>query len=460
MTKTCAVILAAGKGTRMKSKRPKVLHAICDKPMVGHVLAAVEEVVEKGEIHIVTGYGAEQVEGELGEGYVYVRQAEQLGTGHAVLMAKDHLRNKKGETLVLAGDTPLIRGASLKALLEIHRQNKAAVTVLTAQVDDPTGYGRIIRNREGWIEKIVEHKDATDDERQVKEINAGIYCFDTEKLLFALGRITNQNAQGEYYLTDCIEVLSRQGERIGAYTVSDPLEVLGVNDRVALAQAEKIMRRQINEAHMRNGVTLIDPDNTYIGPEVRIGQDTVIHPGTILKGKTVIGEGCQIGPFVQLSDVTVGRQATVTQSQGLQATIGAEATVGPFAYLRPGTVIGERCRIGHFVEIKNSQIGADSKIPHLSYVGDATIGERVNWGCGSITVNYDGQQKHRTTVGDDSFIGCNVNLVAPVEVGEGAYIAAGSTITRPVPPDSLAIARERETIKENYVAQWKKKRES
>lgn len=460
MTKTCAVILAAGKGTRMKSKRPKVLHAICDKPMVGHVLAAVEEVVEKGEIHIVTGYGAEQVEGELGEGYVYVRQAEQLGTGHAVLMAKDHLRNKKGETLVLAGDTPLIRGASLKALLEIHRQNKAAVTVLTAQVDDPTGYGRIIRNREGWIEKIVEHKDATDDERQVKEINAGIYCFDTEKLLFALGRITNQNAQGEYYLTDCIEVLSRQGERIGAYTVSDPLEVLGVNDRVALAQAEKIMRRQINEAHMRNGVTLIDPDNTYIGPEVRIGQDTVIHPGTILKGKTVIGEGCQIGPFVQLSDVTVGRQATVTQSQGLQATIGAEATVGPFAYLRPGTVIGERCRIGHFVEIKNSQIGADSKIPHLSYVGDATIGERVNWGCGSITVNYDGQKKHRTTVGDDSFIGCNVNLVAPVEVGEGAYIAAGSTITRPVPPDSLAIARERETIKENYVAQWKKKRES
>lgn len=460
MTKTCAVILAAGKGTRMKSKRPKVLHAICDKPMVGHVLAAVEEVVEKGEIHIVTGYGAEQVEGELGEGYVYVRQAEQLGTGHAVLMAKDHLRNKKGETLVLAGDTPLIRGASLKALLEIHRQNKAAVTVLTAQVDDPTGYGRIIRNREGWIEKIVEHKDATDDERQVKEINAGIYCFDTEKLLFALGRITNQNAQGEYYLTDCIEVLSRQGERIGAYTVSDPLEVLGVNDRVALAQAEKIMRRQINEAHMRNGVTLIDPDNTYIGPEVRIGQDTVIHPGTILKGKTVIGEGCQIGPFVQLSDVTVGRQATVTQSQGLQAIIGAEATVGPFAYLRPGTVIGERCRIGHFVEIKNSQIGADSKIPHLSYVGDATIGERVNWGCGSITVNYDGQQKHRTTVGDDSFIGCNVNLVAPVEVGEGAYIAAGSTITRPVPPDSLAIARERETIKENYVAQWKKKRES
>lgn len=460
MTKTCAVILAAGKGTRMKSKRPKVLHAICDKPMVGHVLAAVEEVVEKGEIHIVTGYGAEQVEGELGEGYVYVRQAEQLGTGHAVLMAKDHLRNKKGETLVLAGDTPLIRGASLKALLEIHRQNKAAVTVLTAQVDDPTGYGRIIRNREGWIEKIVEHKDATDDERQVKEINAGIYCFDTEKLLFALGRITNQNAQGEYYLTDCIEVLSRQGERIGAYTVSDPLEVLGVNDRVALAQAEKIMRRQINEAHMRNGVTLIDPDNTYIGPEVLIGQDTVIHPGTILKGKTVIGEGCQIGPFVQLSDVTVGRQATVTQSQGLQAIIGAEATVGPFAYLRPGTVIGERCRIGHFVEIKNSQIGADSKIPHLSYVGDATIGERVNWGCGSITVNYDGQQKHRTTVGDDSFIGCNVNLVAPVEVGEGAYIAAGSTITRPVPPDSLAIARERETIKENYVAQWKKKRES
>lgn len=460
MTKTCAVILAAGKGTRMKSKRPKVLHAICDKPMVGHVLAAVEEVVEKGEIHIVTGYGAEQVEGELGEGYVYVRQAEQLGTGHAVLMAKDHLRNKKGETLVLAGDTPLIRGASLKALLEIHRQNKAAVTVLTAQVDDPTGYGRIIRNREGWIEKIVEHKDATDDERQVKEINAGIYCFDTEKLLFALGRITNQNAQGEYYLTDCIEVLSRQGERIGAYTVSDPLEVLGVNDRVALAQAEKIMRRQINEAHMRNGVTLIDPDNTYIGPEVRIGQDTVIHPGTILKGKTVIGEGCQIGPFVQLSDVTVGRQATVTQSQGLQAIIGAEATVGPFAYLRPGTVIGERCRIGHFVEIKNSQIGADSKIPHLSYVGDATIGERVNWGCGSITVNYDGQKKHRTTVGDDSFIGCNVNLVAPVEVGEGAYIAAGSTITRPVPPDSLAIARERETIKENYVAQWKKKRES
>ena len=459
MTKTCAVVLAAGKGTRMKSKKPKVLHTLCDRPMIRYVLDAVEEVVEKGQIHIITGYGAEQVEGELGDGYVFIRQEEQLGTGHAVLMAKDHLLNKKGETLVLAGDTPLISGASLKALLKMHREKKAAVTILTAEMDDPTGYGRIIRNREGWIEKIVEEKDATVRERQIKEINAGIYCFDTEKLLRALGGLSNQNAQGEYYLTDCIEVLSRQGELIGAYTVADPLEVLGVNDRVALAQAEKFMRRQINEVHMKNGVTLIDPEQTYIGAQVQIGQDTVIYPGTILKGETVIGEDCQIGPFTQLIDVTVGRGSKVVQSQGVEATIGENVTVGPYAYLRPGTVIGDRCRIGHFVELKNSQIGPDSKIPHLSYVGDATIGRRVNWGCGAITVNYDGQKKYRTNVGDDSFIGCNVNLVAPVEIGEGAYIAAGSTITRSVPSDSMAIARERETIKENYVSKWKKKRE-
>jgi bifunctional UDP-N-acetylglucosamine pyrophosphorylase/glucosamine-1-phosphate N-acetyltransferase len=459
MSITNAVILAAGKGTRMKSKRPKVLHSIAGKPMVSHVLAAVGEAVKREHVYIVTGYEAELVEAELGGAYTYVRQEKQLGTGHAVMAAKAHLSGRQGETLVLAGDTPLISGTTLNNLLAVHRQMQAAVTVLTAVVDDPAGYGRIIRNEQGLIKKIVEHKDAALDELKVREINAGIYCFDTEHLVEALGKISNQNAQGEYYLTDCIEIMSQKGETIAGYTVDDPDEIMGVNDRVALAQAERIMRRRINVRHMQNGVTLIDPDQTYIDQDVQIGRDTVIYPGTLLAGQTVIGEDCHIGPFTHLVNVKVHQGAQVVQSQARDAVIGARATVGPYAYLRPGTSVGDRCRIGHFVELKNSQIGPESKIPHLSYVGDATIGRRVNWGCGSITVNYDGVQKHRTIVEDDSFIGCNVNLVAPVHVGEGAYIAAGSTITRSVPPDSLAIARERETIKENYVSKrWKKEK--
>ena len=457
MSSASAVVLAAGKGTRMKSKRPKVLHPLCGQAMVKHVLKAVEQVVAAKEIYVVTGFGAEQVEAELGDRYTYVRQEEQLGTGHAVMMAKEYLKERTGETLILAGDTPLIGGETLKNLLAMHLKAQAAVTILTAVVDDPFGYGRIIRDKDGLVKKLVEQKDADPDELQVKEINAGIYCFDTKKLVAALGQITNQNAQGEYYLTDCIEVLRQQGEAVAAYTVSDVDEVMGVNDRVALAQAERLMRRRINEFHMRNGVTLIDPLQTYIDPDVQIGQDTIIYPGTILTGRTVIGDDCQIGPFTRLVDTEVGSGAHVIQSEGRQAVIGAKTTVGPYAYLRPGAVIGDNCRIGHFVEIKNSRIGDESKIPHLSYVGDADIGRQVNWGCGSITVNYDGKQKHRTIVADHSFIGCNVNLVAPVTVGQNAYIAAGSTITCPVPANSLAIARQRETIKEDYVLKrWKK----
>ncbi|MDQ0340636.1 bifunctional UDP-N-acetylglucosamine pyrophosphorylase/glucosamine-1-phosphate N-acetyltransferase [Caldalkalibacillus uzonensis] len=455
MDQTNAVILAAGKGTRMKSKWPKVLHPVCGKPMVQHVIDAVHQTAAKANIYVVVGHGAEHVRQELGEAYTYVMQEEQLGTGHAVLMAEPHLREVHGQTLVLCGDTPLITTQTLQAFLEAHEQAQAAVSILTTIVDDPAGYGRIIRDEQGHVTKIVEHKDATPAEQQVKEINTGIYCFDNQKLMYALSRITNDNAQGEYYLTDCIEVLEKEGEKVAAYITRDTEEIMGVNDRVALAQAEKVMRRRINERHMCQGVTLIDPEQTYIGPDVVIGQDTVIYPGTVLTGRTVIDEDCQIGPYTELANVEVGKAATIAHSKAVDSRIGEKTQVGPFAYIRPGTTIGNGCRVGNFVEVKNSVVKDGAKIPHLSYVGDADIGERVNMGCGSITVNYDGSQKHRTVVENDSFVGCNVNLVAPVTIGEGAYIAAGSTITHSVPGHSLAIARERQTVKEDYARKLK-----
>ncbi|GGK32049.1 bifunctional protein GlmU [Caldalkalibacillus thermarum] len=459
MNQTNVLILAAGKGTRMKSKRPKVLHPVCGKPMVKHVIDAVQQTQGQTHIYVVVGHGAELVQQELGEGYTYVEQKKQLGTGHAVMVAAPHLREAAGQTLVLYGDTPLISGQTLQAFLTAHQEAQAAVSILTTFVDDPEGYGRIIRDEQGQVKKIVEEKDATAEEKQVKEINTGIYCFDNQKLLQALSQITNDNAQGEYYLTDCIEILERKGEKITAYVTHDQEEIMGINDRIALAQAEKVMRRRINERHMSQGVTIIDPEHTYIGPDVVIGQDTVIYPGTILSGRTVIAEDCQVGPHAELIDVKVGRATSIVHSKAVDSQIGSQTQVGPFAYIRPGTTIGDRCRVGNFVEVKNSVVKDGAKIPHLSYVGDADIGERVNMGCGSITVNYDGIHKHRTVVENDSFVGCNVNLVAPVTIGEGAYIAAGSTITHPVPAYSLAIARERQTVKENYALKLRPNKE-
>lgn len=456
MSDTYAVILAAGKGTRMKSKLYKVLHTVCGKPMVQHVVDQVKNM-NIHDIVVVVGHGAESVQEHLGADLTYVLQEEQLGTGHAVQVTKNQLKDKQGTTLVLCGDTPLISSETLQHLVTHHQNEQAAATILTTILTDPGGYGRIVRNQQGEVLRIVEQKDASIDEQKIGEINTGIYCFDNQKLWQALEQINNDNAQGEYYLTDCIQILEGQREKVVAYITDDVHETMGVNDRVALAEAEKQMKQRINHYHMMQGVTIIDPQNTYIGPNVSIGQDTILHPGTILSGTVTIGEECVIGPQAELRSVTVGQGSTIQYSLLTDSEVGHDTGIGPYAYVRPNTKIGNHCKIGDFVEIKNASIGDGTKIPHLSYVGDAQIGSEVNIGCGSITVNYDGKEKHKTIIEDGSFIGCNVNLVAPLKVGKDSFIAAGSTITDSVPANSLAIAREKQITKENYQLTYKPK---
>jgi bifunctional UDP-N-acetylglucosamine pyrophosphorylase/glucosamine-1-phosphate N-acetyltransferase len=450
MNNRYAVILAAGKGTRMKSKLYKVLHPVCGKPMVQHVIDQVSKLNIE-EIVTIIGHGAEKVKAQLGSSSLYALQEEQLGTAHAVMQAEAHLASKKGTTLVVCGDTPLIKAETMEALLKQHETQGAKASVLTATVEDPTGYGRIIRNAEGFVEKIVEHKDATDEEKKVKEINTGTYCFDNEALFSALKKVSNDNAQGEYYLPDVIEILKSQGEIVTAYQTEDFEETLGVNDRVALSQAEKIMRSRINEYHMRNGVTLVDPEHTYIETDVEIGQDTVIYPGTTIGMGSKIGAEAVIGPNSEIKNCTIGDRTVIRQSVAQDSEIGTDVTIGPFAHIRPQSQIADEVKIGNFVEVKKSIFGKGSKASHLSYIGDAEVGSDVNLGCGSITVNYDGKNKHLTKIGDGVFVGCNSNLVAPVTIGEGAYIAAGSTITEDVPAQSLSIARARQVNKEDYV---------
>jgi len=458
MSNTYAVVLAAGKGTRMKSKLYKVLHPVCGKPMVQHVVDTISPLAVE-ELVVIVGHGAEEVKEKVqGTGISYALQSEQLGTGHAVKMAKEKLQGRAGNTLIVCGDTPLLTTKTLQSFIHFHETEQADVTVLTTQLNDPTGYGRIVRNEAGEVSRIVEQKDASDEERKINEINTGVYIFDNEKLMDTLDKIQNDNAQGEYYLTDCIQILFEQGQKVAAFMTQDADEIMGVNDRVALAEAEKVMKKRINEKHMRAGVSIIDPQQTYIGTDVVIGSDTVLYPGTVITGQTVIGQDCTIGPNTELRNVTIGDHTVIQHSVVTDSTVGSETNIGPFAYIRPGSDIGDHCKVGDFVEVKNAKIGNGSKIPHLSYVGDAEIGQSVNMGCGSITVNYDGQNKHLTKVGDGSFVGCNVNLVAPVEIGEGSYIAAGSTITDSTPKESFAIARQRQVTKENYVERIKSKK--
>lgn len=447
-----SIILAAGEGKRMYSKVPKVLHKVCGMPMVSHVINCARELGDVEPV-VVIGHGADQVRNAI-SGVKFVVQEKQLGTGHAVMQAENYITNT--DVLVLYGDTPLLKPETLKKMYELHKSEGYGATVLTSRFDDPTGYGRIIRNRENLVEAIVEDKDADADTKAIKEINSGIYFFDGGKLKEALKQLNNNNSQGEYYLTDVIGIMRGKGTKIGAYLTDDTEEIMGVNNRYQLSQADTIMRGRILKKHMLNGVSIIDPGNTYIEASVSIERDVTIYPGTILEGSTVIEEDSIIGPYTRIRDSKIGRAVNVQNSIVLESTIGMGTTVGPFAYVRPGNNIGRHAKIGDFVELKNSNFGDYSKASHLTYVGDGDVGKNVNLGCGVIFVNYDGKKKNRTFVGDNSFVGCNVNLIAPVKVNSGSYIAAGTTVTEEVPESSLAIGRARQ---ENKIG-WVNKRES
>ena len=457
MSQRYAVILAAGKGTRMKSSLYKVLHPVCGKPMIKHILDQIDPIGFDRIVTIVSE-GAEAVKAELGDRVAYAIQAEQLGTAHATLQAAAHLEGLQGTTVVLYGDTPLITGETVSRLLQHHEESSAVCTVLTAIASNPKGYGRIIRNSNGQVIDIVEEKDATAEQKAITEINTGIYCFDNVKLFDVLKRVDNDNAQKEYYLPSAFTLLREMGEKVSAYQADVFEDTLGVNDRVALAQAEAIMQKRINEALMMSGVTIKDPQTTYIDADVKIGRDTVVLPGSILSGRTEIGEGCTIGPNSEISNTKVGNYTTIRHSVVSDSEIGSEVQIGPFSHIRPQTAIGDRAKVGNFVEVKKSTIGEGSKASHLSYVGDAEIGKDVNLGCGMITVNYDGKYKYLTKVEDGAFIGCNVNLIAPVTVGKEAIVAAGSTITEDVEADSLAIARARQTNKAHYANRYNHKK--
>lgn len=449
-----AIVLAAGKGTRMRSKKHKVLHEICGKPMIDHILDSIQPL-SPADTFVVVGYQGEKVKEYIEERAQVVTQEEQLGTAHAVKQTEELLQHQEGITLVLNGDTPLFTPESFERLLEQHKETGAAATVMTALVDDPTGYGRIIRDENGSVLRIVEHKDATEEERGIREINTGTFCFDNQKLFAALQKVDNNNAQGEYYLPDVLSILLEEGEVISGQVVNHVEEAMGVNDRVQLAEASECMRKRILNKHMKNGVTIVDPSSTYIDANVTIGEDTIIEPGTYLRGNTQIGSDCHIGPNADLTDVTVSNGTHVQYTVAQDSVIGEQTTVGPFAYLRPGTELASSVKIGCFIDLKNAKLAEGAKVSHLAYVGDAEVGQDVNVGCGVITVNYDGQKKHKTVIEDGAFIGCNTNLVAPVKVESGAYIAAGSTITKDVPSDSLAIARQKQVNKEGYVPKLK-----
>jgi bifunctional UDP-N-acetylglucosamine pyrophosphorylase/glucosamine-1-phosphate N-acetyltransferase len=444
--KKFAIILAAGKGTRMKSDLPKVLHQVAGRSMLDHVLSAVN-ATSVDETVVVVGHGADQVVATLPEGTHHVKQDQQLGTGHAVKIVAPQLANKSGHTLVIAGDTPLITSETLEELYNYHIEEGAKATILTAIADNPFGYGRVIRDEDGQVAKIVEQKDATDLEAAVQEINTGTYIFDNQALFEALEEVTTDNAQGEYYLPDVIEILKAEEEKVSAYVLDDFEQSLGVNDRVALSQAEAIMRHRINTQHMINGVTLIDPATTYIDADVTIGANTLIEGNVTIKGHSRIGKDVVITSGSRIVDSTLWDKVEVRQSVIEESTMEEGSNAGPFAHLRPGTILHDEVHIGNFVEVKGSTLGKGTKAGHLTYIGNATVGEKVNFGAGTITVNYDGKDKYHTDIANYAFIGSNSTIIAPISIGENALTAAGSTITEDVPDEALAIGRGRQVNK-------------
>jgi len=445
VTVQTVILLAAGEGTRMKSATPKVLHSVAGRSLLGHVLHAVSHL-NPAEVRIVVGSGREAVEAHISQiapSATTVVQEQRNGTGHATQLALAG-NAPRGTVLILAGDTPMLTGDSLAQFVQAHAAGNFAASVLTAEHPEPTGYGRIIRDDSDELLRIVEEKDATDDEKFIFEINSGVYAFDGEKLAASIGNLTTANAQGELYLTDVIGILKSAGESVAAIMIDDFTETLGVNDRVQLAESAAMLRDRINDQWMRAGVTIIDPTTTWIDATVELSNDVTIHPGTSLFGSTKVATGAVIGPRTTLTDCLVKEGASVLESIATQTVIGEGATVGPFTYLRAGTQLGDATKAGAFVEMKNATVGTGSKVPHLSYVGDATIGEGSNIGAATIFVNYDGVEKHHTTVGDQVRIGSDTMLVAPVTIGDGAYTAAGSVITEDVPAGAIGVGRAKQ----------------
>lgn len=451
MKETCAIILAAGKGTRMRSNKPKVLAQILFRPMLGYVTSLCQQA-NISDICVVTGYQSQMVTDYLttqGE-FTTVEQTEQKGTGHAVMMAENFLNHHRGKNvLVLCGDTPCLDLQTIQTAHQLHCKENRAVTLITAQLSDPTGYGRVIR-QENEIVKIVEQKDASPKELAVCEINSASYWFSVDRLLEVLPKLTSNNAQQEYYLTDCIALIRENGGSIGGYLSPNSDILLGANTRQDLYQLNEKMRWKIIQQHMENGVEFVSTDGVYLSPDAKIGADTVILPGTILKEEVIIGKDCVIGPNTFIQKSTIGDRVKLNSVQCYQSVIHEDADIGPFVHIRPNSEIHHHVHIGDFVEVKNSTIGAGTGISHLTYVGDSDVGKNVNFGCGVVTVNYDGVHKNRCQIGDGAFIGCNTNLVAPVTLGENAYTAAGSTITRDVPAEALGIARAKQVIKPEF----------
>ena len=451
MDAVTAIILAAGEGKRMRSRQPKILHRLCGRPLVGYPLRLARTFADR--VVMVVPPSADGVAQVAGEGVLTVVQRERLGTGHAVVQAKDACG--EGTILVLPGDMPLLTVETIERLLNHHKAASAAATLLTAIVDNPAGYGRVLRQR-GRVARIVEDRDATDDQKKINEIGTSVYCFDARRLWSALAEVRPDNDQGEYYLTDVVAILSRAGATVEAVTVADPSEAQGVNDRKQLAAVAVVQRRRILDRLMESGVTIVDPASTYVEDTVTIGPDTVVQPQTVIEGATVIGSECVIGAGSHVSGSRLADRVVLKPYSIIEeAAIDEDATLGPFCHLRPGCHIGAGAEIGNFAELKKSRVGKKTKIHHVSYTGDATLGERVNVGAGTITCNYDGQRKHPTVIGDGVFVGTNSSLVAPLTIGEGAYVAAGSVITRDVPPGALALERSPQVVKDGWAAKRK-----
>lgn len=456
--KKYAVIMAAGKGSRMKSNKPKVAHEVLYKPMINHIIDEVKKT-NVDEIFVIVGHQADQVMKLCSDEVTFVKQNEQLGTGHAILQVAPYLENRQGTTIILNGDAPLVTCETLEKMFNVHKESKNIGTIMTCDCPLEYQFGRIVKEDE-QVKYIVEFKDLKNDEYSISEMNVGEYCFDNNELFKALKLINNENAANEYYLPDAFKIMDQNNLKVGTYKIDDLYEVGGINDKVELAKATKVLQNKINKFHMENGVCIIDPESTYIARDVIIGMDTIIEPGTIIKGITQIGENCKIGPNCEFDNVIIKDNVEIKFSVISDSVIESGVDIGPYARLRTNCHIRENVHLGNFVEMKKTDFGKDSKCAHLSYLGDSIVGERVNVGCGTITVNYDGKNKFQTIINDDAFIGCNANLVAPLTINKKSFIAAGSTITKDVESDALAVARARQENKQGYAVVLEKQRNS